>query len=80
MAKVNYAGMPDSDDNLSGSDVQGERAVIPKHPPTVSKGESMPPKEMKGTVMMISKVEKIQHRMTFEKLQGIRARNQESHR
>jgi hypothetical protein len=67
----------DSDENYSETDVEHQRPIIPKHPAVVSKGATMVKKEMPGSVMTIPTTIKIQHRMTFERLQAIRAYKQE---
>lgn len=68
----------DSDDNYSETDVEHQMPIVPKHPPVVSKGATMVKREMPGSVMTIPKTVTIRHRMTFERLQVIRAYKQES--
>jgi hypothetical protein len=49
----------DSDDNLSESDVEGERAVIPKHLPLVVTPVVVTPVKMPGSVKTIEKIKQI---------------------
>ena len=72
--KVESAIPVDSDTTYSETDVEYEKPIVPKHGALVSKGSDVEPK---GTVMTIQESKKIQSRMTFEKLQAIRAFKQE---
>jgi hypothetical protein len=54
---VNYGGVEDSDDNFSESDGEGERSVIPKHLPLVSKPITKIPTKMPGSVIELSSEE-----------------------
>jgi len=63
----------DSDSTYSETDVEHQSPVMD----TGVSGVSGTPKKMSGTVIKISTAIQIQRRMTFEKLQMIRARMQE---
>jgi hypothetical protein len=72
------SGIPvDSDEGFSETDIEHEKKPVPKHGALVSKGSNVEPK---GSVMTIQETHKIRSRMTFEKLQAIRAFKQEPNR
>jgi len=75
--KVESSVPMDSDTNYSETDVEYEKKPVPKHGALVSKGSNVEPK---GSVMTIQESKKIQSRMSFEKLQAIRAFKQEPNR